>query len=662
MSLLNLGSLNAEDDELLSRDNSQQPFRFYSPTKTLQHYLKRALEAEYLYVSDKTVLTWAQQRTSILRDWQLLAKFQIQPDNKTPWLLFDAEGVLQLQNDCDKYVLSATHELVLRTQSGKALNSYSGDTDDEIELLKLYADELLSAKSVEAVLPLLYKLQQDGAPLLAKYQSEYKVARDAAVKPLMGRFRNDEEVWKKLSNFETIATNATDEIDDETFDDADAPQLTAAQSTLKIQRLLNRFIPAYALFCEMPKEEKLSESKRQIEELIRKYLPEEGYPAVAKAGRFLQLFRPLLAGPELILDSWPRVFKVMRGQEFCSERYAEQVNSDPKHPARAYQKASALHHDEIDAMIMGLNRLIRSFYKILPEVYAKSQNKYIIGFRNEVRPIIAVDEASDYSLLQLKVITQLSHPKYDCVTLCGDLMQRMGPYGLQSWDDYMKIFPKTALATLTKSYRQSRTLLGLAARLYEIRMGRKPSYEPSGRVKTPFQLRPVVFKNTDADVRFEWLVSAIVNLRTVLDELIPNLAILVHDKNQAQELAERLTDAPQMHEIGIAAEACEGQAIGEVDIIRIFPVSQIKGMEFDAIILWEADLLAEKNAATQVDKLMYIALSRASFYATVVLAKKWPKELQGVKTRFTIDGWDKQMLDDVEDNEENDVSTDEPVV
>ena len=82
-------------------------------------------------------------------------------------------------------------------------------------------------------------------------------------------------------------------------------------------------------------------------------------------------------------------------------------------------------------------------------------------------------------------------------------------------------------------------------------------------------------------------------------------------------------------------EACEGQRVGQADTIRIFPVGETKGMEFDGVIFWDAGQLEKETNAHNLDRLMYVAISRASFYVAVTFEKYFPKSLNKVTRRFT---------------------------
>ena len=47
-----------------------------------------------------------------------------------------------------------------------------------------------------------------------------------------------------------------------------------------------------------------------------------------------------------------------------------------------------------------------------------------------MKGVVAVDEATDFSLWELVAMSSLSHPLFNSVTLSGDLMQRLTNKGI----------------------------------------------------------------------------------------------------------------------------------------------------------------------------------------------------------------------------------------
>ena len=654
----------AEDDELLSATSSgKQPYRFYSPNETLQFYLKEALLQEKLQVTSDTITTWLKHRQQLLKSFGLIGaggRFQVSADT-VPLLTLSGTAVTQMLNEADERLVLRVWGLVEKAAANAKLGAFSWQNDPATLRLQQQLADLQSHTTVEALLEPLQQVREQGAALLADYRNTYNEVRDKAVNQLMAAVRSDTALFGqllKLAEASPESAGSTDEQDeeeddDETFeekDDMPAALPASGRELLIAQRLLRKFIRAFALAQTLP-DTRLTGHNVRLAALLEPRLARLDLHAIADKARFMQLFGPMLGGPEkLLLDAWPRrgFFAAFRREVLYTTHNSAAGNNALKWTP---EKATKLHPDEADLLLAGLFRLARAFYTRLPQLFGGSANAYLRVYREAMRPVLAVDEASDYPPLQLYALTQLAHPRYNCITLCGDLMQRLEPVGLLSWEDYETMFPATKRASLKLSYRQCSTLLRLAAKLYEGQLGQKPTYQVSKRIKMPFRLRPTYCRLAEPEARFDWLVKLVIDLHGTLgSKHLPNIAVLVADKSAADSLTSLLNDDDRFNYNGAALQAtsCLGQTIGEPGNVRIFPVTEIKGMEFDGIIFWDADKLAAGRH--DLDRLMYVAVSRASFYVAVTFEQFFPKALSKVKGLFTTDTWAAQMLADVADD------------
>src|SRR5690606_38552919 len=98
--------------------------------------------------------------------------------------------------------------------------------------------------------------------------------------------------------------------------------------------------------------------------------------------------------------------------------------------------------------------------------FKDSGHQYILTFKNNIKGIVAIDEATDFSIWELSAMSNLSHPLFNSVTISGDLMQRFTEKGISDWADYTKIYPKTEIRDLKIAYRQTARLLKIASEIY----------------------------------------------------------------------------------------------------------------------------------------------------------------------------------------------------
>src|SRR5262249_15178735 len=130
---------------------------------------------------------------------------------------------------------------------------------------------------------------------------------------------------------------------------------------------------------------------------------------------------------------------------------------------------------------------------------------------NEFRTVVAVDEAADFSAVELACMYLLSNPAFDAVTFAGDLMQRMTREGLSSWTELSLLLPPHQELQLRLSYRQSARLLRIAVALYEKFVMEPPPFE-SAFAPDAGDPAPLLFQATDASSTANWLVDRIIEV------------------------------------------------------------------------------------------------------------------------------------------------------
>lgn len=82
-------------------------------------------------------------------------------------------------------------------------------------------------------------------------------------------------------------------------------------------------------------------------------------------------------------------------------------------------------------------------------------NKYVKAYMENVKPVIVVDEATDYSLIDYYFMASFRHYEFNTMTLCGDIMQGLNNYGIESWEQLKKyILPNLKIFEFKVSYRQ----------------------------------------------------------------------------------------------------------------------------------------------------------------------------------------------------------------
>jgi len=221
---------------------------------------------------------------------------------------------------------------------------------------------------------------------------------------------------------------------------------------------------------------------------------------------------------------------------------------------------------------------------------------------------IVVDEAQDLSAMACRAIGRRCTT--GSVTVLGDIAQGTTPWAAPSWDQLLGHLgkPEATLEILTTGYRVPRQILDFASRLLaqiapELAPATSVRQDPGALVVTAVQRAAM-----DA------ALSA-----ACADALArPGSIAVITADGDTSEVAAVLAGAGLPHAI-LDGEADDSQLV-------VVPVSLVKGLEFDQVIVVEPARIAA--AETRGLQRLYVALTRAVSRLTVLHAEPLPESLR----------------------------------
>ncbi|MDF2116209.1 ATP-binding domain-containing protein [Roseiarcaceae bacterium H3SJ34-1] len=335
------------------------------------------------------------------------------------------------------------------------------------------------------------------------------------------------------------------------------------------------------------------------------------------ARRFLNPVRQLI-------DGMPR-----RYRRFRRERQAE---------GRWYMRegfsATELNPLEVDVILLSI---LRSGRTMLGD--RRIRRAGIEGMFSPLAPIqallrnqILVDEATDFSPVQLACMTSLCDPASLSFVACGDFNQRITEWGSRSVDDLRWVASDIDVRAVSVTYRHSRQLNELARAIAQISTPDVPEAHLPQRVNND-GVDPVLetdLKGPEAVA--EWLRARITEIER-LTKAVPPIAVLVASEDDVQPMTRALNDA--LASGHLLAVACNGgQLAGQNNDVRVFDVQHIKGLEFEAVFFVGIDKLAERYAEL-FEKFLYVGATRAAMYLGMTTGGSvLPAKMTGLASRF----------------------------
>jgi UvrD-like helicase C-terminal domain len=289
---------------------------------------------------------------------------------------------------------------------------------------------------------------------------------------------------------------------------------------------------------------------------------------------------------------------------------------------------SELNPLEVDAILLGM---LRGAGALLKDRWMLSRFPTLETFHELYRTQIVVDEATDFSPLQLTSMTALCDPSVQSFLACGDFHQRTTEWGCRSVDELKWALPDIDIRSIHVTYRHSRQLNELAHRIVALAGPDAPEAQLPAYVNNE-GVSPVLGKSITGHRVVEWLAERIVEIERFSDRL-PSIAVLVNGEDQVRPLAEALNEILSKQNIRVIA-CPEGQAVGQENDIRIFDVQHIKGLEFEAVFFVAVDELAVRQPQL-FDKYLYVGTTRAATYLGITCASaELPSRLGPLATMF----------------------------
>lgn len=288
---------------------------------------------------------------------------------------------------------------------------------------------------------------------------------------------------------------------------------------------------------------------------------------------------------------------------------------------------------EVDAVMLAMQRAANNLLRDTTIVQNINDSKlsFLKTFIDLRRIQIVVDEATDFSPIQLACMHELCNPSIGSFLACGDFNQRITGWGSRNEDDLKWACPGIDTRRINVTYRHSEQLNKLAREIAQASGAKGPLPElPPDIINNGVD--PVAVFGSKAAQAIPWLAARIIEVER-LTESLPSIALLVNAEEQVQGVAAMLDSELSAH--NIKAVPCPlGQTVGQDNDVRVFSVQYIKGLEFEAVFFLGIDELAEQEPEL-FDKFLYVGATRAATYFGITCSTtQLPKRIQQLRPLF----------------------------
>ena len=625
--------LNDDERDLISvaqafqKLSHEESWLMFTPTKLLRLYLKEAFSREQIPAPDARIQTWDDYR------W---------------WLSKNVFGVLRSSTGFGHYVLrpdSAYLRAEAQTNGIEWYEDFFNWQRAEYQRELSDAAESLATSSMEDARELACKLQHAlstggwnalvaEVPQVQSLVTGIKGSSDDKITgELKAQLQKNPKFIDELAHFLDTCSleleGASDDLEEsETHDDKDEVEVALTPKTQAINKYKD-VLRARARSLAS----KRTQDKNSVNVKVLSWISD----------RRLLDSELIEIGRQLLTQSDARRFvnPINRYISDIHRRYSKfrkLRQSEGLWYSNSSIESRDIHPLELDLIVLAILRASKEFLsrtqivrQLNSPVWSVLKPVYEL-YRNQV----LVDEATDFSPIQLACMAAITHPTTRSLFACGDFNQRLTTWGTRSEKELNWIMSGLEFQEVNIAYRQTRQLNTLARDIVSSVGGSNPIVELPKNVDNEGVSPALLEEASDLGILTHWLANRLGEIERFLQgQPMPSTAIFVNSEEDVIPLAEQLDRL--LIENNLRVVACsQGQIVGQDTDIRVFDIQHIKGLEFEAVFFVGIDRLAEKYP-TLFDKYLYVGATRAATYLGLTCNHRLPRIIESLRSQFTSD-------------------------
>lgn len=596
----------------------------FTPTELLKLYVREAFNKEGIPASESRIKTWSHERVNLARN---ILDILRTPIKASGYVYKNNIALLtELSSNCpiDFYeAWSAFFADSLEKEIREAIGSLQeAEPYDVAKLLPAITMSFRSGFGFGELLSFYRKTHRDLKEIEKRFRDLLKNKHNLAIAALLDE---DKQFLHSFADLIDSLQIPEDIEDVEDFDDEESYQDRVAAAYLVYKRTIESLAKSQLEGRALGKS---SRSAKILEWLGSRVPPSESLREIGIWIKALRAIRKLSRPVGLFVNDIPKYFQKFRNLSFRKAKFYR-----PMEPAlETAIKSRVITDTELDAIILLMLRNSRVAMSQIPaeRFDTDPQLGMLAKIKDSQCNQILVDEATDFSAIQLASMLELSHPKTRSFFACGDLRQRITSYGIRSYDEIEWVEKAIEVKPIEVLYRQSKKLAEFAAAIAKIEGEELSGYKLPERINLDGFL-PVLSEYRKDQDAYIWLSERIAEIFKAVGKL-PSTSIFVNGEDEIEQVVQGLR--PLLQEQGIEIVACrDGKVMGNDQDIRVFNVQHIKGLEFEAVFFLGIDTLANRTPDL-VNKFLYVGSTRAATYFGAVCDSALPLHLDGLRPHF----------------------------
>lgn len=634
---LDLEALDDRERRIVANSSGSVPheinWMMFTPSELLKHYLKEAFNREQVPATDARIQTWEAYRTTLARNTLGIlrsangGRFTLKPDQS------HLSGLIFSDPREWFETIRKFHERRLRKQLEDGADMAASAAPASAEAMVIDLMELAASLGARSWVDVYRDLELRDRAIRTALDESRAIA-DGLLKAERNLLYNrDTDVFSRLAQF-LSGLQQDDEQDDEDAEFDDDEQETGDQagaSSSDIQSAVKFYLAAVRALSRSRYQKRAMKKDTRSAHIIAwlgQSLPsDEVLLEIGQRISFQNGLRRFINAFKRYISDVPGSYRAFRREYAGDERFFLSSSHGPLQ----------LSPVELDAMIL---LMLRNCRELLAQPFiarnVDSQRFEVVKRVSSLfRTQIMVDEATDFSALELACMEALAAPPMKSFFACGDFNQRITEFGLRSRDQLAWVSKGIGIEAINLVYRQSRSLNAFAGKLLQLMGGDLGAHGELPAESTHDGVAPALLEHAGSGSA-SWISERIKEVERTVREM-PTVAVLVSRQQDVEPMARALTKC--LEDINLRAVACDERTLGEGTDVRVFEIRHIKGLEFEAVFFVDVDRLAELKPAL-FDRYLYVGATRAATYLGMACADRLPAWLEQLRPSF-CGRWDR---------------------
>lgn len=530
----------------------------FTPTELLKQYVKEAFAREDVPASDLRIKTWQDHRRELARN-----AFGILRTTSGGGTFVLKDTLNSLNDAALEHPIRWFNEFDIWQRNAyvqelrNAVPVLQDSENTEIYGLSVRLQDILS-QTADSSLSLIFNSLAVEFGKIQALVTDLKEISDSKIKSTLNlqlnRNRNFlDELAQVVDSLQQVQSTDTDEQDDAEEEEDYSTSVSRTGRSAALSAYMKAVRAQARAVASKRVVSKTSRNGKIIEWLGDRGLTEADRATVGANLLVQSSSRRFINPVKHYLDGIPKRYRAFRREHQQSNSWYRFEGFD----------ARDIHPLELDVVLLAILRAAgdllsqSNIQRDIDSPQWSSLKPILSQYRNQ----ILVDEATDFSPIQLASMAALAHPRLCSFFACGDFNQRLTTWGARSTEDLKWIFSDFDIKEVTVSYRQSKQLNDLAHAIIRAVEGTEQNTNSPIHMVTD-GVDPVLLENTSStEATVDWLASRIREIEIFVGQL-PSIAIFVNTEDGVAPLANTLNTI--LAEQNIQVIAClEGQAVGQ---------------------------------------------------------------------------------------------------